>query len=1144
MNRMKGIILAILMTLATVFAMMPIMGAPAYADDPSANFTPKYLAEITLGDFQPIGTTQLNPVELKEVNGEIEISHPGQLVQLAQFVNSGTDYTGKTIKLVNDISLQTPFDTEIAPTILEDASDPITHGDFGITLSNRGYCKWSSPIGTNEHPFKGTFDGQGHSITNMGVFNDGENDLFSGLFGVTENAVIKNLNITGHFVLANAKGNNQNSYAGALAGKCKNTRIDNVHASCNIFNHALNGDAYAGGLVGHMVDYSTAINSSSSGDIYNTCGEGDYSVAGGLFGCAVFDSSRTILAEKCFATGDVYASGKRAKDIVIHAGGLVGSTGLCKINNCYATGNVSAYHTDSGSGSCKQGPAAGGLVGNNNCDINNSYATGNVYSGTKTEGRASCCAGGLSGYIQNGGFTNSHTTIADGSEGGRAIEIKTRGQGNQVSHFDYSNWGMQERAKSDFSDGIVVNLLNGNGGDVWINKDGQAVLTDNPGYITPPDTWGKKTAENGATYYVDNEGKTSAEVMSGKIIWLKEESGGTDAWYGLDNSDNVFEEGSRFWVKWLNKGQNPSEWEEYYAKLDEKHRCQVEGNKLRIFACGVTRPDYVSYENLGALVNFHAELGQDWDKDGIAAFFINEGEDEIVETGSDERAGGPERTGTYGVLKLNHFSPYAMICKHILSKNEMINPSCTKDGSEAYWKCKTCNSMFSDAEGKNEITGPVIIPATGHTEEIDKAVDASCTETGLTEGKHCSVCNEVLLEQKAVPATGHEYSEWTELDANQHQRVCKHDATHIEKEDHKWDAGKVTKPATCTSAGEMTYTCTVCSGTKTETIKPLGHTEVIDKAVKESCTETGLTDGKHCSVCNEVLIEQKTVPASGHEYGEWTKLDDAQHQRKCEHDDAHIEKEDHKWDAGKVTKEATTEAEGVKTFTCEVCKAEKTESIAKLLPPPTPTPAPKPAPTPKVSGTPTAKMTAGKTSLTIGWDKIEGAAGYDVFFIRCNHHGKKMVYKNVKSIKGNKTFTWTKSGLKEGTAYKAYVKAYVYKNSKKTYVKTSPVMHAYTGGGTKKYTNAKSVTIRNVKKGKLSLKKGKTFKIKATVNKLKKNKKLMPTTHVAKLRYMTSDSKVATVTRFGKIKAKGKGTCVIYVYAHNGVSRKVTVTVN
>ena len=286
------------------------------------------------------------------------------------------------------------------------------------------------------------------------------------------------------------------------------------------------------------------------------------------------------------------------------------------------------------------------------------------------------------------------------------------------------------------------------------------------------------------------------------------------------------------------------------------------------------------------------------------------------------------------------------------------------------------------------------------------------------------------------------------------------------------------------------------------------------------------------------------MPASGHEYGEWTKLDDAQHQRKCEHDYAHIEKEDHKWDAGKVTKEATTEAEGVKTFTCEVCKAEKTESIAKLLPPPTPTPAPKPAPTPKVSGTPTAKMTAGKTSMTIGWDKIEGAAGYDVFFIRCNHHGKKMVYKNVKSIEGNKTFTWTKSGLKEGTAYKAYVKAYVYKNSKKTYVKTSPMMHAYTGGGTKKYTNAKSVTIRNVKKGKLSLKKGKTFKIKATVNKLKKNKKLMPTTHVAKLRYMTSDSKVATVTRFGKIKAKGKGTCVIYVYAHNGISRKVTVTVN
>ena len=102
------------------------------------------------------------------------------------------------------------------------------------------------------------------------------------------------------------------------------------------------------------------------------------------------------------------------------------------------------------------------------------------------------------------------------------------------------------------------------------------------------------------------------------------------------------------------------------------------------------------------------------------------------------------------------------------------------------------------------------------------------------------------------------------------------------------------------------------------------------------------------------------------------------------------------------------------------------------------------------------------------------------------------------------------------------------------------MMHAYTGNGTKKYTNAKSVTV---KKAKVSLKKGKTYKIKASVKKMKKNKKLMPKSHVATLRYMTSNKKVATVSKSGKITAKGKGTCVIYVYAHNGVSKSIKVTV-
>jgi len=200
--------------------------------------------------------------------------------------------------------------------------------------------------------------------------------------------------------------------------------------------------------------------------------------------------------------------------------------------------------------------------------------------------------------------------------------------------------------------------------------------------------------------------------------------------------------------------------------------------------------------------------------------------------------------------------------------------------------------------------------------------------------------------------------------------------------------------------------------------------------------------------------------------------------------------------------------------------------------------------TAKVSGTPMARMTAkGRKSLTISWNRIRGAAGYDIFFAQCNRGSKGVKCRKVKTIKGNKTFSWTRSGLEKGTAYKAYVKAYVYRNGKKSYVKKSPTVHAYTGNGTGKYTNAGSVRIRNIKKNKLSLKKGRTFRIKASVKKLKKNRKLMPKSHAPVFRYMTSNKKIATVNSSGKITAKGKGSCRIYVYAHNGVSKSIKVTV-
>lgn len=233
----------------------------------------------------------------------------------------------------------------------------------------------------------------------------------------------------------------------------------------------------------------------------------------------------------------------------------------------------------------------------------------------------------------------------------------------------------------------------------------------------------------------------------------------------------------------------------------------------------------------------------------------------------------------------------------------------------------------------------------------------------------------------------------------------------------------------------------------------------------------------------------------------------------------------HVWNKGKVTKKPTLSSEGVRTYKCKRCGEKKTEAIPR-----------------KESQLLMAKMTAkDNDSLVLSWNKIKGAQGYDIYMIKCTKEDEKdKKAKLVKTIKGNKKTTWTKKGLNEQTAYRGYVRAWKMKNGKKKYIKKSPMVHAYTSGGDYKSTNVKSVTV---KKNKVSLNVGSSYKIRATVEKLQKDKQFMPKTHGAKLRYRSTNKNIATVSKSGKIKAKSRGTCHIYVYTINGLSKKIKVTV-
>ena len=131
----------------------------------------------------------------------------------------------------------------------------------------------------------------------------------------------------------------------------------------------------------------------------------------------------------------------------------------------------------------------------------------------------------------------------------------------------------------------------------------------------------------------------------------------------------------------------------------------------------------------------------------------------------------------------------------------------------------------------------------GHTEEIIPAVAPTCTETGLTEGKKCSVCGETLVAQEVVAALGH-----TE------------------------EVIPAVAP-TCTETGLTEgKKCSICGETLVaqEVVAALGHTEEVLPAVAATCTETGLTEGKKCTVCGEITVQQQVVDALGHDFAEGT----------------------------------------------------------------------------------------------------------------------------------------------------------------------------------------------------------------------------------------------------------------------------------
>lgn len=307
-------------------------------------------------------------------------------------------------------------------------------------------------------------------------------------------------------------------------------------------------------------------------------------------------------------------------------------------------------------------------------------------------------------------------------------------------------------------------------------------------------------------------------------------------------------------------------------------------------------------------------------------------------------------------------------------------PTCTEAGTKTY----TCTSC-----GKTKTTE---IAATGHQHtEIRNKKEATCKEEGYTGDTYCTDCGAKVSSGQAIAKIDHTWDNGkvTTEATCEHTGVRTYTCSvcgetkeeEIPKTDHTYDEGTVTKKPTCTETGIKTYTCTVCGATKTEEIAATGHQHTEVRNEKEAtCTETGYTGDTYCKDCGvklssgeviskkahdyEVKDRQKptcttdgyvlsvckacgdekkeTLPATGHQHTEIRNKKEAtckaegytgdMYCKDCGEklsDGKTIAKTtEHTWDGGKVTKAATCTEKGVKTYTCTVCGATKTEEIA------------------------------------------------------------------------------------------------------------------------------------------------------------------------------------------------------------------------
>lgn len=516
---------------------------------------------------------------------------------------------------------------------------------------------------------------------------------------------------------------------------------------------------------------------------------------------------------------------------------------------------------------------------------------------------------------------------------------------------------------------------------------------------------------------------------------------------------------------------------------------------------------------------------------------------------------------------------------HKFVKTNTVAPTCTTGGYDVY-TCERCGKT----EHRNEV--PAI--AGGHTYQFTKTVAPTCTEQGY-DVYTCSKCgNTEKRNVKPIDSSNHNYTVTVVAPTCTEKGYTKHTCSrcgntyndnYINASGHSFTNYVLDGNATCTQDGTMTAQCDKCNETNTIPApgSKLGH-DYAQTVTPATCVSGGYTTYV-CTRCNDTYVGNY-VDAIGHSYNNVVTPPTCTAGGYTTHtcvrgDSTYVDSQTsplgHSYTATVVA--ATTTSQGYTVYTCTRCGVNYVSDYTPVLPALTPsedkiakeygvdaktaqeinyifitnnvssdtaslTESKMTAKPPKGDGdykgsnfgllrAQTTKLK--KNSVTVKWNKVKNADGYIVYGAKC---GAKSKYKVLKVV-SSKTTSYTHKKLKKGTYYKYNIVAFKYVNGVKVTLAASKKIHATTQGG--KYGVAKAVKLN---KSNVKIKKGKTFKIKAS--EIKKDKKIKRHRAIC---YESSNTKIATVNSKGKIKAKKKGKCTIYVYAQNGVYKTVKVTV-